>query len=196
MKYVLSLLLSACIFFSASAKSNERNENIDVNHYVINLNEFNIDEKSIVASTTITLTALNDIDVIELELRSLNVTSVASEEINVKDFLQIEDILTENNVKNIYYYDINNDKAQDNKNYYDIKKLLKGSLVTTDDNQSNLLAPSFYIIEKGKVLYYNIETAAMKNTDKPADYWNEENKTNFKTEITEAINKYYLNNTK
>lgn len=96
MKYVLSLLLSICILFSASAKSNETGENIDVNHYAINLNEFNLDEKSIVASTTITLTALNDIDAIELELRSLNVTSVVSEEINVKDFSQNEDVLTIN----------------------------------------------------------------------------------------------------
>ena len=58
---------------------------------------------------------------------------------------QIEAVLTENNVKNIYYYDINNDKAQDNKNYYDIKKLLKGSLVTTDDNHSNLFSGGCFI---------------------------------------------------
>ena len=96
MKYVLSLLLSVCILFSASAKSNEIGKDIDVNHYIIHLKDFNIEEKSIVASTTITLTALNDIDVIEFELRSLNVTSVVSEEINVKDFSQKEDILTIN----------------------------------------------------------------------------------------------------
>lgn len=109
---------------------------------------------------------------------------------------QIEEIIKENNIESIYYYDINNDKAQDNKNYYDIKKLLKGSLISTDENQSTLLSPSFYIIEEGKVLYYNIDTVAMRNTDKPADYWNEETKIEFKNEITEALNKYYLNNAK
>lgn len=92
MKYVLSLLLTIC-FFSFSAKSNEVGNDIDVSHYEIHLNEFNITEKSLNASATITLTTLNDIDAIELELRSLTVTSVVSEEINVKEFSQKDDIL-------------------------------------------------------------------------------------------------------
>ena len=95
MKYVLSLLLSFC-FFSFSAKSNEVGKNIDVTHYEIHLNEFNLDEKTLDASATISLTALNSIDVIKLELRSLTVTSVTSEEINVKDFSQKDDILSIN----------------------------------------------------------------------------------------------------
>ena len=95
MKYVLSLLLSFC-FFSFSAKSNEVGKNIDVTHYEIHLNEFNIAEKTLDASATISLTALNSIDVIKLELRSLTVTSVTSEEINVKDFSQKDDILSIN----------------------------------------------------------------------------------------------------
>ncbi|MBQ5856628.1 MAG: T9SS type A sorting domain-containing protein [Bacteroidales bacterium] len=95
MKYVLSLLLTIC-FFSFSAKSNEVGNDIDVSHYEIHLNEFNIDEKSLDASATITLTALNDIEIIELELRSLNVTSVVSKEINVKEFSQKDDVLTIN----------------------------------------------------------------------------------------------------
>ena len=93
MKYVLSLLLTIC-FFSFTAKSNEVGKNIDVTHYEIHLNEFNIAEKTLNASATISLTALNSIDAIELELRSLTVTSVVSEEINVKEFSQKNDILT------------------------------------------------------------------------------------------------------
>ena len=93
MKYVLSLLLTIC-FFSFTAKSNEVKKDIDVTHYEIHLNEFNIAEKTLNASATISLTALNSIDAIELELRSLTVTSVVSEEINVKEFSQKNDILT------------------------------------------------------------------------------------------------------
>lgn len=93
MKYVLSLLLTIC-FFSSSAKSNEVGKDIDVTHYEIHLNEFNIDEKTLDASATITLTALNDIETIELNLRSLTVTSVISKEINVKEFSQKDDVLT------------------------------------------------------------------------------------------------------
>lgn len=107
---------------------------------------------------------------------------------------ELDKVIEVSDIKNVYHYDINNDKAQLNSNYYAIVNLLKGSLVTTDGTDSNLLAPSFYIIKDGKVLYYNTDTVAMKNTEIPSKYWTEEEKQEFNTEITNAINKYYLNN--
>lgn len=97
------------------------------------------------------------------------------------------------NIDKVYYYDIVNDKSQKNSNYYEIKDLLKGYLITTDSSQNNLLAPSFYIINEGTVKYYNIETSAMKNTDKLETYWNLEKENEFYLELSTAINKYYLN---
>lgn len=106
----------------------------------------------------------------------------------------INEVITELEIEKVYYYDINNDKAQKNSNYYEIKNLLKGSLITTDGSKSNLLAPSFYIIKDGEVAYYNIDTVAMKNTEKPSNYWTAEKEIEFNNEIKYAINKYYLNN--
>jgi hypothetical protein len=102
-------------------------------------------------------------------------------------------LVEELELKEIKYYDIINDKAQGNSNYYRLVEKLDGYLITTDTSVNNLLSPSFYIIENGKVKYYNAETSAMKNTDTAKDYWNEEKEIEFKTEITNAINKYYLN---
>ena len=85
MRYVITLFLTIGLALSSFSKSNEIGKDIDVNHYEIHLNEFNITEKSLDASTTITFTALNAIDFIELELKSLNVSSVTSDDINVKD---------------------------------------------------------------------------------------------------------------
>lgn len=96
-------------------------------------------------------------------------------------------------IDSIYYYDLSSDKSQKNSAYYEVRDLLSGSLITTDGSNNNLLAPSFYIIDRGEVLYYNIDTVAMKNTDKLSDYWTEEKERSFKNEIIEAINKYYLN---
>jgi len=94
----------------------------------------------------------------------------------------------------VYYYDLDNDKSLLNSNYYDIIDLLDGFLVTTDNSDSGLYAPSLYIVRDGKVLYYNVETVAMKNTDSVEDYWTLGKEQDFKLEIKEAINKYYLNN--
>ena len=95
---------------------------------------------------------------------------------------------------NIYYYDLANDKYQKNSKYYDIRRYLKGALVTIDDDENNLLTPVLYIVKDGKIEYYNINTVAMKNSDDIEDYWTEEHELMFEEEITEAIQKYYLNN--
>lgn len=105
----------------------------------------------------------------------------------------LNEVLEENKIEKIYYYDINNDKSQKNSNYYTIRELLNGSLSTTDGSTNNLLAPSFYIIENGEVKYYNIDTVVMKNTDTVDSYWTEEKISDFKQELASAIQKYYLN---
>lgn len=105
----------------------------------------------------------------------------------------LNEVLEENKIEKIYYYDINNDKSQKNSNYYTIRELLNGSLSTTDGSTNNLLAPSFYIIENGEVKYYNIDTVVMKNTDTVDSYWTEEKISDFKQELANAIQKYYLN---
>ena len=57
-----------------------------------------------------------------------------------------------------------------------------------------MLAPSFYIVNNGKVEYYNITTAAVKNSTTVEDYWTNYNKEAFKKEIKSNIKRYYLNN--
>lgn len=105
----------------------------------------------------------------------------------------INAIVTELEIDKIYYYDLINDKVQGNSNYYEIVELLDGYLVTTDTSRKNLFAPSFYIVDNGKVKYYNVEAIAMKNTDTVQTYWDQEKEFSFNYEVTDAINKYYLN---
>lgn len=106
---------------------------------------------------------------------------------------EINAIVTELEIDKIYYYDLINDKVQGNSNYYEIVELLDGYLVTTDTSRKNLFAPSFYIVDNGKVKYYNVEAIAMKNTDTVQTYWDQEKEFSFNYEVTNAINKYYLN---
>ena len=115
-------------------------------------------------------------------------------EYSKKYISEINFIIKELNLKDVYYYDIINDKAQANSNYYQILELLDGYLITTDTSEKNLLSPSLYIIDNGKVKYYNVETSAMKNTDTVEDYWTLQKEFDFKQEVIAAINKYYLNN--
>lgn len=118
----------------------------------------------------------------------------SNSEYSQKYIHELETIIKKLDIDKIYYYDINNDKSQQNSNYYTIRELLNGYLTTTDSSQNNLFAPSLYIIDEGEVKYYNTETVATKNTETIDDYWTKEKEEEFSKEISEAIKKYYLNN--
>ena len=105
----------------------------------------------------------------------------------------LTECLEELNIR-INYYDLYSDKNQKNSNYYKIRERLKNYLVSTDDSDNNLLAPSLYIVDKGKIEYYNIATVAVKNNTRVEEYWTNYNRESFKREIKNNIKRYYLNN--
>ena len=45
------------------------------------------------------------------------------------------------------------------------------------------------VVRDGKVLYYNIDTVAMKNTEKPSVYWTEEQNPYVESEFESGISK-------
>ena len=182
---ILFVLLAGCfIYISEKYKDNSKPDIIEISDYYEGLND----------KQYTVIGGIKFINLLENDGKHLVVIGNHKSEWSKYYVEELDKVIEVSDIKNVYHYDINNDKAQLNSNYYAIVNLLKGSLVTTDGTDSNLLAPSFYIIKDGKVLYYNTDTVAMKNTEKPSKYWTEEEKQEFNTEITNAINKYYLNN--
>ena len=94
MKFLLSLVMTIGLALSSYSKSREVGENIDILHYEIHLSEINIVGRTIDATTIITLETLTSIDEIELELKSLDVTSVTSDDAIINNFSQNGDVLT------------------------------------------------------------------------------------------------------
>lgn len=182
---VLFIALGVCfVLISEKYKDNSKPDIIEISDYYEGLND----------KQYTVIGGFKFINLLENDGKHLVVIGNHKSEWSKYYVEELDKVIEVSDIKNVYHYDINNDKAQLNSNYYAIVNLLKGSLVTTDGTDSNLLAPSFYIIKDGKVLYYNTDTVAMKNTEKPSKYWTEEEKQEFNTEITNAINKYYLNN--
>lgn len=182
---VLFVALGVCfVLISEKYKDNSKPDIIEISDYYEGLND----------KQYTVIGGVKFINLLENDGKHLVVIGNHKSEWSKYYVEELDKVIEVSDIKNVYHYDINNDKAQLNSNYYAIVNLLKGSLVTTDGTDSNLLAPSFYIIKAGKVLYYNTDTVAMKNTEKPSKYWTEEEKQEFNTEITNAINKYYLNN--
>lgn len=92
MRKLLAITLIFTVFL-ASAKTNI-GKNIDVTHYEIHLNNLDFTNHTIEAQTTVTLTALTSINTVELELKSLVVSSVTSDEASISSFSQDGDVLT------------------------------------------------------------------------------------------------------
>ena len=178
-----AILISAFIVLSEKYASNSKDEIKTITDYYKNIENNNIEP-------------INGTKFINLIKKGTNVVLIGSHTSDwAERYVQeIDEISEELNIDIIYYYDINNDKAQKNSNYYKIKELLKGYLTKTDGSNSNLLAPSIYIIKDGEVKYYNTDTVAMPNKIEIKDYWTEEKEIEFDQEISEALNKSYLNN--
>lgn len=176
------LMIFAFIYLSEKYKDNSKEEVKTISNYYP---EINSDVFNVINGTKLINVIKKDKSIIFIGSQTSRWSRQYIKELN--------SIFQEISLDKIYYYDINNDKAQKNSNYYEIRELLNGFLTSTDGSENNLLAPSFYIIDNGKVLYYNNDTVAMKNTTEIEDYWTEEQKKQFAFEIKNAINKYYLN---
>lgn len=176
------LMIFAFIYLSEKYKDNSKEEVKTISNYYP---EINSDVFNVINGTKLINVIKKDKNIIFIGSQTSRWSGQYIKELN--------SIFQEIGLDKIYYYDINNDKSQKNSNYYEIRELLNGFLTSTDGSENNLLAPSFYIIDNGKVLYYNNDTVAMKNTTEIEDYWTEEQKKQFAFEIKNAINKYYLN---
>ena len=96
MRYIYFTIMFLCLSISSFAKVDEIGENIDAVRYEIRINNLDFAEKTIEAVTKLYFIAKCPTDVVQLELKSLNVTSVTSEGVGVSDFSQQDDILTIN----------------------------------------------------------------------------------------------------
>lgn len=94
MKYIYSIIFILFFSFTTMAKGLTVGENIDVTHYEIHLNTIDFTERTLEAVTTVTLTTKAATDVIVLELQSLTVTDISSNEVNISNFTQENNILT------------------------------------------------------------------------------------------------------
>lgn len=185
-KIIYAILFAAMIFcfiyIGNKYTSNEKDKTITISDYYQN-----IDDKY--------YEVIRGKKLISLLKEGNNLILIGNQksEYSKKYIQELTNILEELNIDKVYYYDLINDKAQANSNYYEIIDLLEGHLTTTDSSEKNLLAPSFYIVDNGEVKYYNTETVAMKNTDTVESYWNVQTEFNFRLEVSSAINKFYLN---
>lgn len=101
----------------------------------------------------------------------------------------INDVAKEHGIAEIYFYDIHNDRYNNNATYESMLIKLKNYVYVDDLNHAELYAPTILIMKNNKILLFNSETSFTINTT-PAEYWNEEKVTEYKTALALAFDTY------
>lgn len=92
-------------------------------------------------------------------------------------------ILKENNITEVYYYDVIEDRTKKTKNFRQIEDLLSKYLKITDMGSEYLFTPALIFVKDGKIINYDDETSLVSFDMRPDTYWNEDAITSFHNKI-------------
>ena len=90
----------------------------------------------------------------------------------------------------INYYDILDDRNNDNGTYETIVNYLDGYITYNDLGEGNLYAPTLIIKKNNRIIYFDDETSMVKGKMLPSTYWTEFQINMKKNELETALRKY------
>lgn len=76
-------------------------------------------------------------------------------------------------IKEILYYDFYQDRKNKNATYESIVLSLSNYLVTLDNGDKEIYAPTLIIVKDGQIIAFDSETSLVKGNITPEDYWTE-----------------------
>lgn len=94
------------------------------------------------------------------------------------------------NISQINYYDILDDRQNNNGTYEAIVNYLDGYITYNDLGEGNLYAPTLIIKKNNKIIYFDDETSTIKGKMTPSSYWTEFQVNMKKSELEAAFQKY------
>ena len=102
----------------------------------------------------------------------------------------LNEVITANNVPEVYYCNIKQDRA---KNTEDYKKLIEklGEFLHEDDNgKKRIYVPDVYFIKSGKIIGHNNDTSLISGADTEG-YYTEETTNELKDKLTKLVLEVY-----
>ena len=107
--------------------------------------------------------------------------------------LLINEIAKNYNIEDLYYYDIESDRENNNGTYQKIVSKLKPYLLTDDNNEQDLHAPSVYFIKNGKVYSFDDSLAFNRGKQSLDNLWNDKVKEEKREYLISVMEGYILN---
>lgn len=87
----------------------------------------------------------------------------------------------------VLYFNFKGERESKHDNYLGIVREIDDYLKCDDLGNVNVLAPTIVAVQKGKVFYFNDELTFVNNMVEPKDYWTNEKKEKFISEMEQVI---------
>lgn len=94
MKIFLFIIATLLLCVNVQGKNNVVGDNIDVTHYEIHINNLDFDNKEMNATTLVSFQAMEDLSVINFELKNLEIEAITSEDLSIRSYTYENDLIT------------------------------------------------------------------------------------------------------
>lgn len=102
----------------------------------------------------------------------------------------LNDVAKTLGISSVYYYDITDDRIENNATYESIVYYLKDYVTYLDDGKANLYGPTLIIKKNGIITYFDDDTALRQGTMSAKDYWSNYQINLKRINLTAALNDY------
>ena len=102
----------------------------------------------------------------------------------------VNSVAKEVGIKEIYYYDLLDDRKNNNATYESMINKLDNYVYTNDLGKKEIYAPTLLVMKKGKVLLFDTDTNFIKGTITPEVYYNKYNYGEKYNELKTVFNEY------
>lgn len=86
----------------------------------------------------------------------------------------LDEVAKEIGIEKVYYYDITQDREDNNATYESITNYLEDYLRTADNGKRTLYGPTLVVKKDGKIVLFDDETTFIRGKISADDYWTEE----------------------
>ena len=106
----------------------------------------------------------------------------------------LNEVAKTSSVDKIYYYNIYNDRKENNDNYKKLVDILKEYLKFDEEGNKRIYAPSVIAVKDGEILDFDDETAwDTKGYKTPEEYWKNEDLEGLKKKLAKMFEETKLN---
>jgi thiol-disulfide isomerase/thioredoxin len=88
----------------------------------------------------------------------------------------LENIAESTGVREVFYYNIREDRENDTELYKALVRYTKDGLYLDKNNNERLYVPDVYVVKKGSIVGHDNETSIVGDDTTPQDYWTEAKK--------------------